>query len=149
MLEDAPAGWRPLILIVDDSPTHVAFVRQSLERWGCRVQVAATGRQALHLARELGPALILMDVIMPDLNGYQATRKLSRNTITEHIPVVLTSSKSAESDRVWGLRQGAQAYLVKPFSEEELIETVQETLERTAREAQAPVAAGTRQHVPA
>ena len=126
---------RPLILIADDSPTQVAVVRQALERAGCEVQVAATERQALQLGSELEPDLLVMDVVMPDLNGYQATRKLSRNKFTEHIPVVLASSKSEESDRVWGLRQGDQAYLVKPLSDDHLLDIVQETLARSAHAA--------------
>lgn len=121
-----------LILIVDDSPTHVAVVRNALEGASYRVAVAATGLQGLELARELIPDLIVMDVVMPDLNGFQTTRKLSRDPGTRHIPVVLASSKSSHSDRIWGLRQGAVAYLTKPFEEQELLSVLRDALKRAA-----------------
>ncbi|MEM7408517.1 MAG: response regulator [Pseudomonadota bacterium] len=135
MPQSAPV-WKPLILLVDDSPTHVAVVRQALEKAGYRVSVAATGRQALQLTRELGPDLLLMDVVMPDMNGYQATRKLTRSKVTAHIPVILSSSKNQESDRVWGLRQGAVDYIVKPFDEKDLLRRVAHALERAAASEQ-------------
>ena len=123
---------KPLVLIVDDSPTHVAQVRQTLEGANYRVAVAATGRQGLEQARELGPDLIVMDVVMPDLNGFQTTRKLSKNPITQHIPIVLASSKSGDSDKIWGLRQGAVAYLTKPFEESEFLTVIHDALKRAA-----------------
>ena len=121
-------AWKPLILVVDDSPTHVAMLRQALERADYRVSVAATGRQALQVTREIGPDLLLMDVMMPDMKGYQATRKLTRSQVTAHIPVILSSSKNQESDRVWGLRQGAVDYIVKPFEELDLLRRVAHAL---------------------
>lgn len=138
---EASDSWRPLVLIVDDSPTHVAFARQCLERAGYRVSVAATGKQALQLTRELGPDLLLMDVVMPDMNGYQATRKLSRSRVTAHIPIILASSKDQESDRVWGMRQGAVDYLIKPLEETQLLERVRHALQRAAAGAAAAQAA--------
>jgi twitching motility two-component system response regulator PilH len=132
---EASDAWQPLVLIVDDSPTHVAFTRQCLARAGYRVSVAATGQQALELARELGPDLLLMDVVMPDMNGYQATRKLSRSPITGHIPIILASSKGQESDRVWGMRQGAVDYLIKPLEETQLLGRVRHALQRAAASA--------------
>lgn len=129
------ARWQPLILLVDDSATHVAGVRPVLERAGYRVSVASSGRQGLELSTTLAPDVILMDVVMPDLNGFQATRKLARDSRTRHIPVVLASSKAQDSDRIWGLRQGAVAYLVKPFGEALLLETVASALDRAARTA--------------
>ena len=138
-MTEASETWRPLVLIVDDSPTHVAFARQCLETAGYRVSVAATGRQALQLTREIGPDLLLMDVVMPDMNGYQATRKLSRSKVTAHIPIILASSKDQESDRVWGMRQGAVDYLVKPLEEAKLLARVRYALDRAAAsEAKAP-----------
>ena len=136
-MTEASEIWRPLILIVDDSPTHVAFARQCLQRAGYRVSVAATGKQALQLTRELGPDLLLMDVVMPDMNGYQATRKLSRSPITAHIPIILASSKDQESDRVWGMRQGAVDYLIKPLGEAQLLTRVRHALDRAAAGAAA------------
>ena len=144
-MTEAIENWRPLVLIVDDSPTHVAFARQCLERAGYRVSVAATGKQALALTRELGPDLLLMDVVMPDMNGYQATRKLSRSPITAHIPIILASSKDQESDRVWGMRQGAVDYLIKPLNEAQLLARVRYAIERAAASV---AATATQAHAP-
>ena len=74
--------------------------------------------------REL-PDMVLMDVVMPNLNGFQATRTLSREATTKHIPVILVTTKDQDTDRMWGLRQGAKAYLTKPFSEDELAEVIE------------------------
>lgn len=128
--------WTPLVLVVDDSPTHVAVVRNALETAGYRVEVAATGRQALDLARQLGPDLVLMDIVMPDMNGFQATRKLARNPVTAEIPVILASSKSGATDRVWGLRQGAVEYLVKPLEAKRMLAAVRHAIDRATQVAE-------------
>lgn len=121
-------GKKSLILVIDDSATHVAVVRHALESAGYDVAVASSGAEGLELAPELQPELIVMDVVMPGLNGFHATRKLTRNAATKHIPVVLASSKSGASDRVWGLRQGAVDYLVKPYEISTLLRTVDNAL---------------------
>jgi twitching motility two-component system response regulator PilH len=126
------ADTSALVLIVDDSPTHIAVVRQSLEAAGFRIAVATTGREGLERAIELRPDLVLMDIVMPDMNGFQATRELSRNPATQHIPVILASSKSGDSDRVWGLRQGAVEYLTKPFDPSELLASARQAIARAA-----------------
>ena len=117
-----------LVLIVDDSPTDVHVMQTALERSGFTTAAAADGGEAIRKARELRPDLILMDIVMPGVNGFQATRELANDPETRTIPVIMISSKSQESDRVWGLRQGAVDYLVKPVSAEQLVRTAQAAL---------------------
>ena len=117
-----------LVLIVDDSPTDVHVMQTALERSGFTTAAAADGGEAIRKARELRPDLILMDIVMPGVNGCQATRELANDPETRTIPVIMISSKSQESDRVWGLRQGAVDYLVKPVSAEQLVRTAQAAL---------------------
>ena len=102
------------ILIADDSPTQLAMMRQVVEKLGHDVVTAEDGAQAVEIAQAVQPDLILMDVVMPNLNGFQATRTIARGDDTSHIPVILVSTKNQETDRLWGMRQGAKAYLVKP-----------------------------------
>lgn len=109
------------VLIVDDSPTDTAAYNDMLTRNGHTVLHAGDGNSAITIAKEQKPDIILMDVVMPELNGYQATRRLSQDKDTAHIPVVMISSKTGETDKVWGLRQGAKAYICKPTSEAELV----------------------------
>lgn len=112
------------ILIVDDSPTETYKFREVLEKHGYEVLEASNGADGVALAHAERPDLVLMDVVMPGLNGFQATRQLTRSEETKHIPIVIVTTKDQETDRVWGKRQGAKDYLTKPVSEEVLIETV-------------------------
>lgn len=114
-----------LVLIVDDSPTDLHVMRQALEQGGFRTASAADGGEGVRLARELHPDLILMDIVMPGLNGFQATRQLASDPQTRAIPVIMVTSKAQESDRVWGLRQGAVDYLVKPVALDQLLRKAQ------------------------
>lgn len=114
------------VLIVDDSPTDKLTLYRMLKKYGHNFLFADDGQSGITLAREKQPDVILMDVVMPELNGYQATRQLSQDKSTSHIPVVLISSKNQESDRVWGLRQGARAYVCKPAAEQELASIIAE-----------------------
>ena len=114
-----------LVLIVDDSPTDVHVMQTALEQSGFRTASAADGGEGIRKARELHPDLILMDIVMPGLNGFQATRELAADPATRSIPVIMVSSKSQESDRVWGLRQGAVDYLVKPVTSDQLLRKAQ------------------------
>jgi twitching motility two-component system response regulator PilH len=109
------------ILVVDDSATNRHFLTEMLTRHGYRCTTAQTGKEAIEKATAEQPDLILMDVVMPDMDGYQATRAITRDEATKHIPVILCTSKSEETDQLWGLRQGAKAYLVKPVNEKDLI----------------------------
>ena len=117
-----------LILIVDDSPTEVHVIRKALEKHGYQTAAAADGAEGIRLAKEMKPDLIFMDVVMPGVNGFQATRTLASDPETKRIPVIMVTSKSQASDRVWGMRQGAVDYLVKPVSAEALVEKAQAAL---------------------
>jgi twitching motility two-component system response regulator PilH len=118
----------PLVLIVDDSPTEQHVFCKALERHGYDTVVAGDGEEAISMAEQVQPEVIVMDVVMPGMNGFQATRKLSRNPATAKIPVVIVSTKSQETDRIWGLRQGAAQYLVKPVDADKLVKAVKAAL---------------------
>lgn len=117
-----------LILIADDSPTEVYVLQKMLEGNGHEVLTAEDGEQAVTVAQEKRPDLILMDVVMPNLNGFQATRKLTKEPETAHIPIIIVSSKNQETDKMWGLRQGAKGYLGKPVDEAELMSQINDLL---------------------
>ncbi len=112
------------VLIIDDSLTESRIFTALLEKKGYQVSVACNGQEGVEVAKARQPDVILMDVVMPLLNGFQATRELTRTPETAHIPIVVCSSKSTETDRVWALRQGAKAYLVKPVEPKVLLETI-------------------------
>jgi len=120
-----PSGHRGTILVVDDSPTEQHVLRHILEKAGFHVESALNGQEGVTLAKQLRPDLILMDVVMPVLNGFQATRKLRDDQETAGIPVIMVTTKDQETDRNWGLRQGAEAYLVKPVSAPDLLQRVE------------------------
>jgi twitching motility two-component system response regulator PilH len=117
-----------LVLIVDDSPTEVHLLRQFLEKAGFETDAAQDGSECLAKARARRPDVVIMDIVMPGMNGYQATRELSRDPETASIPVVMVTTKGNETDRVWGMRQGACDYLVKPVTEEQLVTRVRAAL---------------------
>jgi len=108
------------VLIVDDSPTETYKLTGMLEKNGHTVIAAANGEDGVATAKAQLPDIILMDIVMPGLNGFQATRQLSKAPETSHIPVIIVTTKDQETDRVWGMRQGAKAYLTKPIDEKEL-----------------------------
>ncbi len=112
------------ILIVDDSPTETHILKGILERGGYQVITAENGEAGVTSATTFSPDLILMDVVMPGLNGFQATRELSRSPETAEIPIIMVSTKSQETDRAWGLRQGARDYVVKPVSPKQLLQKI-------------------------
>ena len=116
------------ILIVDDSPSQLMSIRRIVEKLGHDALTAEDGAAGVEAAKRELPDLILMDVVMPNLNGFQATRSISREATTKHIPVILVTTKDQETDRVWGMRQGAKAYITKPFSESELAEVINQHL---------------------
>lgn len=109
------------ILIIDDSPTDTRVFSTVLEKNGHQVLTAGSAEDGIEVCKRELPDLVLMDVILPGMNGFQATRSLSKDPTTCGIPVIIVSTKNMETDRVWGLRQGAKDYLVKPPSERELI----------------------------
>jgi len=117
-----------LILIIDDSPTEVFQMRRMLESHGFETVGAADGAEGIRKAREIRPDLILMDIVMPGVDGFRATRTLANDPATRAIPVIMVSSKSQETDRIWGMRQGAVDYLVKPVTPAQLVEKAQAAL---------------------
>ena len=127
------------ILIVDDSPSQLMGIRRIVEKLGHDALTAEDGAAGVDAAKRELPDLILMDVVMPNLNGFQATRSITREPTTKHIPVILVTTKDQDTDRMWGLRQGAKAYLTKPFSEDELAEVIERIF--NARELPSPPAA--------
>lgn len=116
------------ILIVDDSPTETFRFREILTKHGYEVLEATNGADGVTMAQAELPDLVLMDVVMPGVNGFQATRQIARGDTTKHIPVVIVSTKDQATDRVWGKRQGARDYLTKPVDENKLIEVIQQYL---------------------
>ena len=109
------------VLVVDDSPTDRQFLLETLARKGYQVVTAESGEDAIAKAKTEMPDVILMDVVMPGLNGYQATRQITRDDATKHIPVIMCTTKGADTDKIWGLRQGANDYLVKPIDAGQLL----------------------------
>ena len=116
------------VLIVDDSPSQLMGMKKIMEKLGHEVISAEDGAQGVEVAKRELADLILMDVVMPNLNGFQATRSISKEPATAHIPIVLVTTKDQVTDKVWGLRQGAKAYLTKPVNEAALISLVRDLL---------------------
>ena len=116
------------ILIVDDSPTEVHVLKTMLEKNGFDTLSASSGEDGIEIAKKEKPDLILMDIVMPGMNGFQATRKISKAPETSAIPVIIVTTKDQETDRVWGLRQGAMDFITKPAQEKELITKINSAL---------------------
>lgn len=116
----------PLIMVVDDSPTERAFCCGVLRPLGLNVVEFDNGEDAVANVRNLKPDLIILDVVMPKLNGYQTCRKIKRDEATKDIPVIMLTSKGESADKAWGMRQGAELYLVKPTTEEALLGAVRQ-----------------------
>jgi len=117
------------VLIVDDSPTETFTLKTMLEAKGFEVLEAENGADGVALAREELPDVVLMDIVMPGLNGFQATRQLTKDDKTAHIPVIIVTTKDQETDKVWGQRQGAKGYFVKPVTEDQLAQTIQSVID--------------------
>ena len=109
------------ILIVDDSPSQLMGIRRIVEKLGHVALTAEDGAAGVDAAKRELPDLILMDVVMPNLNGFQATRSIARDVATRHIPIILVTTKDQDTDRVWGMRQGARDYITKPVDQAELM----------------------------
>lgn len=116
------------VLIVDDSPTETHVLKSMLEKHDFEVLVATTGEEGMALAQAKAPDVILMDIVMPGVNGFQATRKLSKDPATAAIPIVMISTKDQDTDRIWAKRQGAKDYITKPVTEAELLDKIQVAL---------------------
>jgi twitching motility two-component system response regulator PilH len=120
------------ILIIDDSPTDVRVFTTLLEGAGHTVSAVSTAEEGVERVRADLPDLVIMDVIMPGMNGFQATRTLTRDPATSAVPIVMITTKSMETDRVWGLRQGARAFITKPVKEKELLACINDLLPSAA-----------------
>ena len=118
----------PRVLIVDDSPTEIVKIRQILRKNGYDVITAESGERGVEMVRAENPDVVLMDIVMPGLNGFQATRQLSRDPDTSSVPVIIVTTKDQETDRLWGQRQGAKGYLTKPVDGKLLIKTIESVL---------------------
>jgi len=116
------------ILIVDDSPTQLYQLRQIVEKGGHQAVTAESGERAIELAGCENPEVILMDIVMPGMSGYQAKRQLGKEKSTCHIPVIFVSSKDGDADRAWGLRQGAREYVTKPVNPNLLLSAISEAM---------------------
>ncbi len=116
------------ILVVDDSPTETHILSKILEKQGHTISVAVDGKDGVEKATQLIPDLVLMDVVMPELNGFQATRQLTKQTSTANIPVIMVTTKDQKTDKMWAERQGAKGYITKPFVENILLEEVNRLL---------------------
>lgn len=112
------------ILIVDDSPTERYFLTDILVKNGFSVSTAENGEDALLKVKSDKPQLVLMDIVMPGQNGFQITRSITRDPETRDIPIIICTSKGQETDRIWGLRQGARDYIVKPIDPQELLSKI-------------------------
>ncbi|MEK9822648.1 MAG: response regulator [Gammaproteobacteria bacterium] len=118
----------PKILVVDDSPTEIFQFKEMLEKLGHEVITAENGRDGVTMAISEQPDVVLMDIVMPDMNGFQATRQIARAEETKHIPVIIVSSKNQETDKVWGRRQGAKGYITKPVVQADLVSAMKDCL---------------------
>lgn len=112
------------ILLVEDSPAHLKLMESALEGLGYEIITADDGEKALEQVARRRPDLVLLDVLLPKKNGYQVCRQLKSAESTHSIPVIMVSSKNQESDRYWGMKQGADGYLTKPFQAKELVAAV-------------------------
>ena len=112
------------ILVVEDSPTNMQLITEALQQEGYRITTATDGEEALEKAVRMKPDLIILDVILPKKNGFQVCRQLRSSPDTHDISVIMLTSKSQESDRFWGLKQGADEYMTKPYDIGELLANV-------------------------
>jgi len=117
------------VLIVDDSPTETHKMTTVLKKHGHDVITAESGEEGVATAKAELPDVVLMDIVMPGLNGFQATRQLSKHDTTSHIPVIIVTTKDQETDRLWGKRQGAKGYLTKPVEDTVLMGAIAQVLE--------------------
>lgn len=124
------------VLIVDDSATERHVLEQIMSEAGFVVVTASSGEEGVIKAKAELPTIVLMDVVMPGMNGYQATREIAKGKETAGIPVIICTSRGAETDKLWGLRQGAQEYLVKPINKQNLLQKVQKILTEKAEKSE-------------
>lgn len=112
------------VLVVDDSPTELHLLKEMLTRNGYSVSTVTSGEECIERLKSEKPDLILMDIVMPGMSGFEATRSITRNSATSSIPIIICTTKGQETDKAWGLRQGAKDYIVKPVVEGVLLEKI-------------------------
>ena len=112
------------VLVVDDSPTDAHLLTQILQKQGMNVSLATNGEDGIAKAKAEKPDLVIMDIVMPGMSGFEATRAITKDPETAHIPVIICTTKDQETDKAWGLRQGARDYIVKPVSEKMVTEKI-------------------------
>ncbi len=116
------------VLVVEDSPTQREMITDLLKGNGLTVKIAHDGMEALEQVQTFRPDIVVLDIVMPKMNGYEVCRRLKTDPNLQGVPVVMCSSKGEEFDRYWGMKQGADAYIVKPFQPKELVGTVKQLL---------------------
>jgi len=134
------------ILIVDDSRTQLFALEKMLKAEGVKTYTAENGKQGILMARHVKPDLVLMDIVMPEINGFQATRYLSRQADTGHIPIIIISGSNQESDKTWGLKLGAKDYLQKPVDKELLLKKISQWTAEVGGEKVQPVKIAKEEH---
>jgi len=112
------------ILVVDDSNTELSKIKNIVSNTGCIVLSASNGKEAVEIAKSEKPDIIFMDIIMPDMDGYEATRHLNNDSATRDIPVIFVSSKSQKADKLWAQMQGGKGYVTKPYTPEKIIDQI-------------------------
>ena len=125
------------VLVVEDSMPTRKMMSKLLSKEGLNVETAIDGVQALEIIPSLVPDLVLLDIVMPKMNGYEVCRKIKSNPKTKNVPVVICSAKSEDFDRYWGIKQGADAYIAKPFEDKELIATIKQFLKQVKKNKKA------------
>ena len=113
------------VLVVDDSPTDLANIKNIVSDAGCMVLTATNGADAVETARSEQPDVIFLDIIMPEMDGYEACRQLTNDADTKHIPVVFVTSKDQKADRVWAMMQGGKDLVAKPYTADEILARIQ------------------------
>lgn len=113
------------VLVVDDTPAHLENLKNIVSGAGCRVIIAASGKEAIALTKEEKPDLVLMDIVMDDLDGYGACREIIADNDTKDIPVVFVSTKNQRVDRLWAEKQGARGLISKPYKDQEIIDVIE------------------------
>jgi twitching motility two-component system response regulator PilH len=127
MVNDTPRSGdinMATILVIDDSLTEREYLKEILESTGFQVLTAINGEEALNTLKTNQPDIIFLDIVMPQMNGYEVCRKIKENPKTKSVPIIICSAKSEEFDRYWGMKQGADAYITKPFRPKELLQTM-------------------------
>lgn len=117
------------VLVVEDTPSQLELINKYLQESGYTVLKATDAKDGLNKAVNLQPDAIITDVVMPGLSGFEFCRQLKRNPATEKVPIIICSSKNKEIDRIWGMRQGADVYLTKPFTQQELLRALQSVVD--------------------